>query len=386
MFFRCGDIVVHATAEGPPGAPPVLLLHSVGTALQVWDRQAAALSGRYRVWRMDLRGHGLSGAAAGEANMAMLAGDVLAMMDAAGLASVHLGGLSIGGRVAMEMAATAPARVRSLFLLDTALEFAPFAAWDERIAAVRAGGMAALREAILPRWVADTTTPEAQGLARMLLTTPPEGYIAAAAALRDARAAPLLGRLSGPAAIVLGADDPATPLAAAEAIRDAIPGATLTALAGFRHIPNFEAADAVNAALLAHLARATGAEGDAHAQGMAVRRAVLGHAHVARAEAAKTPLDAAFQDYITRNVWGQIWTRDALPRHTRSLLTLAMMAALGRHEEFVLHVKATRNTGVSAEEIAEVLLQVGAYAGVPAANHALKLARQTLQEMEEGTA
>jgi 3-oxoadipate enol-lactonase/4-carboxymuconolactone decarboxylase len=386
MFLRCGEIVVHATVEGPPGAPPVLLLHSVGTALQVWDEQAAALRGRYRVWRVDLRGHGLSEPVPGEASMAMLAGDVFAMMDAVGLDSAHLGGLSIGGRVAMEMAALRPERVLSLFLLDTALEFTPFSAWDERIAAVRAGGMAALRAAILPRWVADAGSASAQGLARMLLTTPPEGYIAAAAALRDARAAPLAGRLAGPAAVVLGADDPATPLAAAEAIQRAIPGATLAALPGFRHIPNFEAAGAVNAALLAHLARATGAEGDILAQGMAVRRAVLGHAHVARAEAATTPLDAAFQDYITRGVWGQVWTREGLPRHTRSLLTLAMMAALGRHEEFVLHVKATRNTGVTPEEIGEVLLQVGAYAGVPAANHALKLAKQTLQEMEQGHA
>lgn len=383
MFFRCGEIVVHATAEGPPGAPPLLLLHSVGTALQVWAPQVAALAHRYRLWRMDLRGHGLTGVIAGEASMADLAADVFAMMDAAGLASAHLGGLSIGGRVALEMAASRPERVRSLFLLDTALEFTPFAAWDERIAAVRAGGMAALREAILPRWVTDASTPEAQGLARMLLTTPPEGYIAAAAALRDARAAPLAGRINCPAAVVLGADDPATPLAAAEAIRDAIPGATLTAIPGVRHIPNAEAAEAVNSALLAHLARATRAAGDAHAQGMAVRRAVLGEAHVARAEAAKTPLDAAFQDYITRNVWGQVWTRDGLPRHTRSLLTLAMMAALARHEEFVLHVRATRNTGVTPEEIAEVLLQVGAYAGVPVANHALKLAKQTLKEMDE---
>ena len=113
---------------------------------------------------------------------------------------------------------------------------------------------------------------------------------------------------------------------------------------------------------------------------MAVRKSVLGEAHVARAEAAKGPLDVAFQEWITRNVWGGIWTRPGLPRHTRSLLTLAMMAALGRHEEFVLHVRATRNTGVTPEEIAEVLLQVGAYAGVPAANSALKIAKRILAE------
>ena len=131
-------------------------------------------------------------------------------------------------------------------------------------------------------------------------------------------------------------------------------------------------------AIAAHLARfdpPMGAEG-----GIAVRRQVLGEAHVARAQANVTPLDAAFQDWITANVWGGVWTRPGLTRHTRSMLTLAMMATLGRHEEFELHVRATRNTGVTPDEIAEILLQVGAYAGVPAANSALKIAKRILSE------
>uniref|UniRef100_UPI0038CD4750 4-carboxymuconolactone decarboxylase n=1 Tax=Falsiroseomonas stagni TaxID=484882 RepID=UPI0038CD4750 len=114
--------------------------------------------------------------------------------------------------------------------------------------------------------------------------------------------------------------------------------------------------------------------------GLAIRKQVLGEAHVARASANITPLDAAFQEWITANVWGGVWTRPGLPRHTRSLLTLGMMAALGRHEEFELHVRATRNTGVTPEEIGEVLLQVGAYAGVPAANSAFKIAKTVLKE------
>jgi 3-oxoadipate enol-lactonase/4-carboxymuconolactone decarboxylase len=93
-----------------------------------------------------------------------------------------------------------------------------------------------------------------------------------------------------------------------------------------------------------------------------------------------TPLDTAFQDWITANVWGGVWTRPGLTRHQRSMLTLAMMAALSRHEEFELHVRATSNTGVTAEELAEILLQVGAYAGVPAANSALKIAKRILSE------
>uniref|UniRef100_UPI00384AF286 4-carboxymuconolactone decarboxylase n=1 Tax=Falsiroseomonas ponticola TaxID=2786951 RepID=UPI00384AF286 len=130
--------------------------------------------------------------------------------------------------------------------------------------------------------------------------------------------------------------------------------------------------------MLGHFAAFAPAPG--YDAGLAIRKSVLGEAHVARASANITPLDAAFQEWITANVWGGVWTRPGLPRHTRSLLCLGMMAALGRHEEFELHVRATRNTGVTPEEIGEVLLQVGAYAGVPTANSAFKIAKNVLKE------
>ena len=381
MFIALGDRSLHVQLQGPPGAPPLLMLHSLGTGLHVWDPQAEALARTHRVIRFDLRGHGLSSPVPGEASMAALAEDAFGVLDALGIGAAHLAGISIGGRIAMEMAASRPDRVLSLFLLDTAMEFPPAANWAARIEAVTEGGMAAVVDGVMARWVVDPSAPAARGLRAMLLTTPAEGYAAACAALRDARAEPLAGRLRGPATVIVGELDQASPVAAAEAIRDAIPGARLTILPGVSHIPTFEAAEPVIAALREHLA--TRPEGDAHAAGMAVRKAVLGEAHVARAQAHVTALDAPFQDYITRNVWGQIWTRPGLPRHTRSLLTLAVTAALAREGEFGLHVRATRNTGVTPEEIAEVLLQVGAYAGVPVANHALKIAKDILAQMEE---
>jgi len=381
MFIALGGMAVHVQVQGPPGAPPLLLLHSLGTSLHVWDPQAETLSRTHRVIRFDLRGHGLSGAASGEGSMAAFADDAFALLDFLGVPAAHVGGISIGGRIAMEMAASHPERVLSLFLLDTAMEFPPPETWQARIEAVSAGGMAAVADGVMARWVVDQSSPSSLALRAMLMATPAEGYSAAAAALRDARAAPLAGRLRGPATVVVGELDQASPVAAAEGIRDAIPGSRLIVLPGFAHIPTFEAEAAVTEALRDHLAPA--AEGDFLAAGLAVRKAVLGEAHVARAQANATPLDAPFQDYITRNVWGQIWTRPGLPRHTRSLLTLAITAALVREGEFALHVRATRNTGVSPEEVAEVLLQVGAYAGVPAANHALKIAKDILAEMEK---
>jgi 4-carboxymuconolactone decarboxylase len=119
---------------------------------------------------------------------------------------------------------------------------------------------------------------------------------------------------------------------------------------------------------------------DIRAAGLRVRREVLGDAHVDRALESATPMTEPFQDYITRGVWGQIWTRPGLDRRTRSALTLALLAALGHHEELAMHVRAARRIGLTEEEIGEVLLHTGAYAGVPAANTALKIARRALDE------
>lgn len=122
-------------------------------------------------------------------------------------------------------------------------------------------------------------------------------------------------------------------------------------------------------------------ETDRHKAGMAVRRAVLGDAHVDRAEAAKTAFDEPFQTFITEGAWGSVWARDGLARRDRSLITLALLAALGQWDEVAMHVRATANTGASPEEVREAMLHVAVYAGVPAANHALKIIKQTYNEM-----
>lgn len=115
-------------------------------------------------------------------------------------------------------------------------------------------------------------------------------------------------------------------------------------------------------------------------RGLAVRRAVLGSAHVDRALEAATDFDRDFQTYITRAAWGEVWARPGLPRPTRHLLTIALLAALDRQEELALHLRAIANTGVTPAEVKEVLLQVAVYAGVPAANSAMRTAKRVLYE------
>lgn len=121
---------------------------------------------------------------------------------------------------------------------------------------------------------------------------------------------------------------------------------------------------------------------DRYTTGMRRRRQVLGDAHVDRAEAARTELDAEFQTLITETAWGTVWASDAISLRERSMLTLALLAATGNFDEIPMHIRATVNTGASKRDVIEVFQHVAIYAGVPRANHALKLAKKTFAEME----
>jgi 4-carboxymuconolactone decarboxylase len=121
---------------------------------------------------------------------------------------------------------------------------------------------------------------------------------------------------------------------------------------------------------------------DWYAQGLATRRSVLGAAYVDRTQGAKTEFDEPFQNLLTESAWGQVWSRPNITKRERSMVTLALLAALGQWDELALHTRATANTGASPEDIREVMLHVGIYAGIPAANHAIKVVKQTLAEMK----
>jgi 3-oxoadipate enol-lactonase/4-carboxymuconolactone decarboxylase len=176
-------------------------------------------------------------------------------------------------------------------------------------------------------------------------------------------------------------------------------------VAGAAHLAGVERPEAVTSALLTHLAATppgsepvpsalpadhaatspSGQPGDDAARrcaGTAVRRAVLGDAHVDRANARTTPLTARFQDFITRYAWGEIWTDDRLDRRTRSCITLTALVAHGHHDELALHIRAALTNGLSRDDIAAVLLQTAVYCGVPAANSAFAVAQRVLDEDE----
>jgi 3-oxoadipate enol-lactonase/4-carboxymuconolactone decarboxylase len=365
--------------DGPAGAPTLVLLNSLGTGGEMWASCVGPLAERFRVVRIDARGHGRSPApAAGPpCRLADLGRDVLAVLDRIGADRVHLAGVSLGGMTAMWLAAYHPERVARLALLCTAAHLPPADGWLERAATARTAGVAALAEAVLARWV----TPELAGrdpdlvgrLRAMLVGTDPEAYAQCceAIAAMDLRAD--LPRIAAPTLVLGGARDPATPLEHQRAIAAGIPGARLEVLDQAAHIATVAQPAAIAALLADHF-------GGTLAAGLATRRAVLGEEHMDRAVAATTELTAPFQDLITRYAWGEVWSRPGLARRDRSIATLAAVVTLGAEEEIAMHVRAALRNGLSAAEIGEVLLHTAVYAGAPRANRAYAIARRVLDE------
>ncbi len=366
------SVTVHDT--GPADAPALLLLHSLGTSAALWDPILPALTG-FRVLRPDMRGHGRTAATPGPYSIDLLAHDALAVLQHLGIDRVAVVGLSIGGLIAQQLAHLAPNRVASLVLMDTALAIPPARLWSERAATVRAEGMAAVVDGVLARWLTPAAPAHTvEQLRLMILAAQREGYAACCEAIAAADLHLQSGHIGAPTLVIVGADDPATPVASAEALRATIPGARLEIIPNASHIPTAEQPAAIAAALIRFLTP------DAHSAGMRTRRHVLGDAHVDRSVQAITDFDRDFQRFITEGAWGGVWSRPHFDHRTRSIVTLALLAGLGREEEFKLHVRATRNTGATAEDIAELLLHVAVYAGVPAANSAMRIAKQILAE------
>jgi len=388
-FVKVRDLTVHYDLAGPAGAPVVMLANSLGTSFQVWDLQAAALGATYRVLRYDKRGHGLTDCPPGAYTIDQLAEDAAGLLDALDIERVHFCGLSIGGLIGQALAVRAPGRVASLLLFDTANRIGPAQMWDERIAAVRAHGLAAIADAVLARWFTPAflaqASPEALGARTMLMRTPAEGYIGCCLAIRDADLRAVDARIACPTLVIVGEHDAATPPEAAQALAKAIPGARLTTIPGAAHIPTLEQPGKVTEIITRFLAEQTagGTDDTLYDRGLAVRTSVLGAAHVERARQRATEFDRDFQTFITRQAWGEVWTRPGLPRKIRSMLTIAMLASLGHEAELKLHIRATRNTGVSREEVKEILIQTAVYAGVPAANSAFQHARGVYEEMDK---
>lgn len=236
---------IHYRLDGAEDAPVMVMLNSLGTDFRIWDDVVERLEPSWRVLRYDLRGHGLTPAAPGPYSMERLASDLLALLDALGIDRFALCGLSIGGMIAVQLAAHAPGRVTHLVLCDTTMRMPQPAMWTERAALARAEGLEGLADAAIERWFTPAVqgTAFASGVRTMVARTSAEGYAACCEAIAGMDLEPLARTVEVPTRVFVGEHDPATPVSAAEAICKAIPQAELTVMPGLYHLACIERPD-----------------------------------------------------------------------------------------------------------------------------------------------
>ena len=238
---------IDVEVTGPENAPVLMLSSSLGTTKHMWDPQMDAFAKQCRVVRYDRRGHGKSGVPKGPYNMEMLGRDVIAIMDGLKIDKLNWLGLSMGGMEGMWLGANAGNRIDKLILSNTSSHYADKSMWHTRMDAVgKAGSVAGISDMVINAWLTkDFQTAQPDTTARMkemMISTPVEGYLACCAAVRDMDHRKILREIKVPTLIIAGSKDPATNVAAAEFIRDRIPGSKL-AIVEAAHIANVEVPD-----------------------------------------------------------------------------------------------------------------------------------------------
>jgi 3-oxoadipate enol-lactonase / 4-carboxymuconolactone decarboxylase len=371
--------------EGSQGKPVLVLSHSIGADHGMWEPQISDLIQHFQVLRYDIRGHGASEATAGDYAIDQLGEDVLALTDALGIRKFAFCGLSLGGAIGQWVAVNARDRIGRLILANTAPKFGSREQWETRIRMVREGGMSAILDLALQRFFSKESiergNPYVQTIKSVLLGTNKTGYVCCCAALRDFDSTSMLEKISATTLVITGQRDVSTPWTGhGEILAQKIPQASSLQLDA-AHLSNLERPHSFSSAVAEFLLSDSAA--DPLQEGFAIRRDVLGNEHVDRAIANTNDLNREFQDLITRYAWGTVWTRPGLDIRTRRLLVLAITAALGRFEEFRMHLKAGLRAGLEISDVKEVLLQMAIYAGVPAANTAFQIAREETERTKD---
>lgn len=378
-------VMLHYQLQGAKHLPLLVFSNSLGTDLRIWEPLLPLLASHYQFLRYDKRGHGLSACPAAPYTLAEHSNDLIGLLDGLQLSNVALCGLSVGGMIAQDVASRRPDLVSSLILCDTAHKIGPAQGWEDRIATITAHGLDSIADAVMQRWfAADFRTQQPNQLAlwrNMLARTPEQGYIGTCAAIRDADLTQSSASITQPTLCIVGDQDGATPPALVESTAALIPGARFAMINNAGHLPCIEQ-PAQLAALIVDFLKTHTLPSSRFEQGMRVRRSVLGDAHVDRATANRTEFDEPFQTFITEGAWGSVWSRPGLSKRDRSLITIALLAALHHEEELAMHIRATRNTGASKQEVQETLLHLAVYAGVPFSNVAFRIAKDVYNALE----
>jgi 3-oxoadipate enol-lactonase/4-carboxymuconolactone decarboxylase len=377
--LKCSVLPVRGESSNPR---LIVLGPSLGTTSAIWDTVAHALSESYRVLRFDLPGHGFSPAATESFSMSELGAAVLELVDSVGGGSFYYAGDSMGGAVGLMLAAEHPERILGLAVFCATANFGGPDGWNARAMQVRSSGTASVVATSAARWFAPgyLDRDPAHGAAALdrLLDIDDESYALCCEALAAFDFASVAPPIAVPIVFVGGELDVATPSDEVERLSRLIPGSAFEVLAGAGHLPVMER-PAQSEAIIRGILPAE----SAFEQGMIMRRAVLGDAHVDAANSRITPETADFQEFITRYAWGEVWSRPGLSRRDRSLVTLASLVTGGHDNEIGMHVRAALTNGVTRAEISEVILHTALYAGLPAANAAFAIAREIFAQLDD---
>lgn len=377
---------------GNGGLPLLVCGPSLGTsATALWSQSAARLGDAFHVVAWDLPGHSRCAPWSDQLDIGALAEGVLDRVDAvlaergeAGGAFAYAGD-SIGGAVGLQLLLDHPERLRRVALLCTGAKIGESQDWLDRAAKVRASGTPVMVESSAKRWFSpgflEREPAVGAALLQALQSADSESYARVCEALAGFDVRDRLTEVKSAVLAIAGTDDVAAPSAKLQEIADGVPDGRLVVLDRVGHQAPAEAPEDVAVLIREHIgADANPTRRSVRDAGMAVRRVVLGDAHVDRAIAGTTDFTRDFQQLITEYAWGSIWTRPGLDRRIRSAITLTALVAGGHHDELAMHVRAARTNGLSDDEIKEVLLQSAIYCGVPAANSAFRIAAEVLDE------
>jgi 3-oxoadipate enol-lactonase len=261
MKITANGISTNYTLDGPAGAPVVTMSHSLATDLSMWDPTVPALTSRFRVLRYETRGHGQTEAPKGPYTLEQLADDALALLRALGIQKTHWVGLSMGGMIGQTLALKAPEVLLSLSLCDTSSRIPAEAKplWEERVTTAESKGMEPLVEGTLSRWFTapfrEKRKDVVDKVATMIRTTPPAGYAGCCQAIAQLNLTDRISAIKVPTVVIVGEDDPGTPVAASKVIAENIKGAQLEIIPAAAHLSNMEQPEAFNRALSGFLAK-----------------------------------------------------------------------------------------------------------------------------------
>lgn len=379
--------------SAPSTGPLLVLGPSLGTAATtLWTPVAGLLAERFHVIAWDLPGHGYTTSVGDGFTLGELAAGVLTVVEEVLAERGEPGGTfgyagdSVGGAVGLQLLLDHPQRVTGAVLLCTGAKIGQPAGWHERAATVRASGTPVMITGSAERWFGPgfmAAHPDvATGLLSNLQHADREGYAQVCEALADFDVRARLAEITAPVLAVAGAEDVATPPELLAEIASGVQRGRLVVLDGVAHLAPAEAPDEVARLIGEHLGTGSRTLQQTYEEGLAVRREVLGDAHVDRATAGITDLTREFQALITQYAWGSIWTRAGLDRRSRSMITLTALVARGHHEELAMHLRAALTNGLSRDEIKELLLQCAIYCGVPDANTAFRIAQQVFADLD----